>query len=177
MDNFKVKCPRCWTPGKDFSGNSMDCLRKKRMGPGRCGSVGRASSCKAKGHWLGPSQATCLGRRVGPQSGHIQEATDRCLSLTLIFLSLSPSLLPTPLTKNKYIKSFKKRIGGRTGVGRHWLTQNLRAQGVSRMLHWLRARGVHTGPTTRGKSRTFPKAFLLWLYSSNTCLQLGRWAT
>ena len=38
-----------------------------------------------------PSQSTCLGCRFDPRSGRIWEATDLCFSLTLMFLSLSPS--------------------------------------------------------------------------------------
>ena len=43
-----------------------------------------------------PSQDTCLGCRVSPQLGCIQEATNRCFFVIWIFLSLSLSLLPSP---------------------------------------------------------------------------------
>ena len=42
----------------------------------------------------------CLGCGFGPWLGCVQEATDRCFSLTLMFLPLSFSL-PSPLSKNK----------------------------------------------------------------------------
>ena len=45
---------------------------------------------------------TCLGCGFDPWIGHVQEATDRCFSLTLMFLSF-----PSPL---KIIKSLKKRV-------------------------------------------------------------------
>ena len=54
-----------------------------------------------------PSQGTCMGCRFSPWSGHIREATGQCLSLTLMFLSHTFSL-PSPLSENKWIKSFKK---------------------------------------------------------------------
>ena len=46
------------------------------------------------------SQHTWVGYRFSPQSGRVLEATDRCYSLTLVFLFLSFSL-PPPLSKNK----------------------------------------------------------------------------
>ena len=41
-----------------------------------------------------PSQGTCLSCRFSPLLGHVQEATNRCFSLTSIFPTppLSPSL-------------------------------------------------------------------------------------
>ena len=41
-----------------------------------------------------PSQGTCLGCRPGPPVGGMQEAIDRCVSCTLMILSL-----PSPLKK------------------------------------------------------------------------------
>ena len=40
-----------------------------------------------------PSQGMYLGCRFGFQSEHMQEATSQCFSLSLMFLSLSPSFL------------------------------------------------------------------------------------
>ena len=39
-----------------------------------------------------PRKGTCLGCGLAPHLGCIQEATNRCFSLTSMFLSLSPSL-------------------------------------------------------------------------------------
>ena len=68
---------------------------------GRCGLVHWASFCKPEGH---PSpilrQGTRLGCRFCPWSRHVRKATDRCFSLTLMFLSLSFSF-PSPLSKSK----------------------------------------------------------------------------
>ena len=47
-----------------------------------------------------PGQGTYLGCVFDPPQGYVQEATDRCSSLTSIFLSLSFSL-PPPLSKDK----------------------------------------------------------------------------
>ena len=47
-----------------------------------------------------PSQGTHLSCGFSNRSGCIQEETDECFSLTLMFLSLSFSLL-SPLSKNK----------------------------------------------------------------------------
>ena len=58
--------------------------------------------CPSKQNLAGsiPGQGTCLGCRLGPQSERVWEATDKCFSLTSIFLSLSPSL-PLSLLKTK----------------------------------------------------------------------------
>ena len=64
-------------------------------GPDQCGSVGWLSVVPQKqtvACWI-PSQGTCLGCRFGPQSGHVQQAPNRCFSL-----SPSPSLA---LSKNR----------------------------------------------------------------------------
>ena len=55
-----------------------------------------------------PGQGACLGCGFSPQSGRTQEASNRCFSLTSIFLSLF-YFLPSPLSKNKLIKSLKKK--------------------------------------------------------------------
>ena len=48
---------------------------------------------------LNPSQGTYPGCQPGPQVGDVQEATDQCISRTLMF---PPSFsLPSPLSKNK----------------------------------------------------------------------------
>ena len=51
---------------------------------------------KQKVSGLIPTQGTCLGCRFGPQSGQVQEATNQCFPLTLMFLS--PFSLPSPLS-------------------------------------------------------------------------------
>ena len=58
--------------------------------------------CPAKPNVAGsiPGQGTCLGCGFNPQLEHIQEATDPCLSLSSMFLSLSVSLL-SPLSKKQ----------------------------------------------------------------------------
>ena len=53
---------------------------------------------KAKGRWFDSSQGMCLGRRFGPQSGRMWEATGQCFFCTLMFLCPSFSL-PSPLSK------------------------------------------------------------------------------
>ena len=60
-----------------------------------CRPVNQRVSCSI------PSQGTCLGCRLGPQMGCMRG------NHILMFLSLSFSF-PSPLSKNKYIKSFKK---------------------------------------------------------------------
>ena len=55
-----------------------------------------------------PGQGPGLGCGLGPQSGHVWEATDQCFSLTSMFLSLSFSL-PAPLSKNKWNEILKKK--------------------------------------------------------------------
>ena len=54
-------------------------------------------------------RGTCLRCWFGPWSGYTLEATNQCLSFSHwgFFPSFS---LHSPLSKNKYIKSFKKRI-------------------------------------------------------------------
>ena len=49
-----------------------------------------------------PSQGTCLGCGFSPWSGYVGEATDRCFSLTSMFLSL----LSFPLSKNKQLINY-----------------------------------------------------------------------
>ena len=56
------------------------------------------SFCRPKCYGSIPSQGTCLGCGFSPQSGHVQEATDQCFSLTSMFLSLS--LPPFPSLQN-----------------------------------------------------------------------------
>ena len=84
------------------------CL-KETFGPNWCGSVGWSSSHKATKQKVAssiPSQGTCLGFRFGPQLGRVQEATDQCFSLTLMLLSLSPSLPFSQIHKFKKIYVF-----------------------------------------------------------------------
>ena len=50
-----------------------------------------------------------LARARAWVTGHVRKATDPCFCLTLMFLSLSFSL-PSPFSKNKYIKSLIKKI-------------------------------------------------------------------
>ena len=54
-----------------------------------------------------PSRGTCLGCRFHPRSEVIQKAANWCSSVTSMFFSLSFSI-PSPLSKNKQIKSCKK---------------------------------------------------------------------
>ena len=51
-------------------------------------------------------QGTCLGCGLGPQLGRVWKVTNRCFSLALMFLSLSPSL---PLSLK--FKKKKKELG------------------------------------------------------------------
>ena len=61
------------------------------------GSVGWVSSYQEEGRQFDSWSGHIPGL---PASGHIQEATDQCFSLTLMFLSLSLSP-SSPLSKNK----------------------------------------------------------------------------
>ena len=61
--------------------------------------VGHCST-KQKVTGLIPGQGTCLGRGCSPWLGHVWEAADRYVSLTSMFLSLSPSF-PLSLNRNK----------------------------------------------------------------------------
>ena len=61
--------------------------------PDQCGSVGWASFHKVEGHRFDPWSGHMPG--FGPQSGHVQEATNQCFSPFL-----SPSL---PLSLKKQI--------------------------------------------------------------------------
>ena len=70
--------------------------------PNQCGSVGWATYHKVKGHQFDSSQDTCLSCGFDPQPGYMWGGTDRCFSLTSMFLSFSFSL-PSPLFKNKII--------------------------------------------------------------------------
>ena len=71
--------------GRHQAGLNQKEEQKWRQSPGQCGSVG-ASSRKPKGCGF------------NSQSGRIQEATNRCLSLALTSVSLSLSF-PPPLSK------------------------------------------------------------------------------
>ena len=53
-----------------------------------------------------PSQDTCLGCMFGPQSGHMQEATDQCFSLTSVILFFYFSLLSPLCRISKRKKKF-----------------------------------------------------------------------
>ena len=78
---------------------------KNGNSPGLCGSVGWASSGKAKGHQFGLGQAICLGCGPVPQ---VQERTNGYFFLTLMFLFL---LLPfSGINKRKNINGQKKNI-------------------------------------------------------------------
>ena len=69
------------------------------LSPDWCGSVGRASACRAKGHWV-RCQGTCQGHRLGPSQG----ATDWCFPP-----SPSPSL-PLSLNLNKQNRNRLKTV-------------------------------------------------------------------
>ena len=80
----------------------------KNNSTGQCGSVDWVSWQKAKGCWFN-TQSGRMPRvhRFSPRSGCVQEKpTNRCFSLTLMFLSFYFSL-PSPLSKNKQVKSLK----------------------------------------------------------------------
>ena len=72
-----------------------------------------------------PDQGTCLGCGLRPWSGHVQEATDRCFSLTSMFLIFSFSLSSSPLKINKYTY-FKKQKRENTG-GIDWTKVRVQA--------------------------------------------------
>ena len=81
--------------------------RSALFDPAQSDSVGWASSRKANvASWI-PRQGTGLGCGPSPQWVRA-EATYRCISHTSMFLSLSFSL-PSPLSKDKYIKSLLKK--------------------------------------------------------------------
>ena len=83
------------------------CFTDTMFGPDLYRSLGWVSSCKVKGRlfdsWSGhkPALQAC------PQLGHVQEATDRYFSLTLMFLSLSFSL-PAPLSKRNNLRKISR---------------------------------------------------------------------
>ena len=86
--------------GLQFSNLGTCFLAKKEFSPDWCGSIGWASFCKAKSCQFDCRSGHMPGLWVWSQSGYIGEATNRCFSLTSMFLSLSFSL-PSPLSKNK----------------------------------------------------------------------------
>ena len=79
---------------------SFELIKSSSGGPGQCGSVGRVLSAKQLVTGSIPSQGSYLGFGFDPQSGHMQEATDRYFPLISMFVSLCFSLL-SPLSKNK----------------------------------------------------------------------------
>ena len=85
-------------------------LKTVYCSPDCCGSLGWASSHKPRGHCLSFWSETSGHMPVlwvRSLVGGVQEATDRCFSGILMFLSSSFSL-PSPLPKNEQITSFKK---------------------------------------------------------------------
>ena len=73
---------------------SLGVLLKAIDCPGWCGSVDWALACEPQGHWLIPSQGTCLGCGPGPQLG-AYERQQIYVSLTHLFLSLFLSPFPS----------------------------------------------------------------------------------
>ena len=75
----------------------------------RCGSVGQASSCKLKGRGFDAQSGHVPRLWVQSRLGHIRKATNKCFSLTLmfLFLSLSPCL-PLSLIKT-FFKNLKRK--------------------------------------------------------------------
>ena len=67
-----------------------------------------------------PGQGKCLGCGFGPQSGRVREATDRCFSLTSMFVSLSFSL-PSPVSGRRRILKKKERKRENMVCGGHRL--------------------------------------------------------
>ena len=88
--------------------------------------------CPAKVTSSIPCQGTCLPCRFCPQSGHVREATNRCFSLTSVFLSLSFSL-PFPLSKNKYIKFKRKRKETHSDIWAGAKRINIELEGISQI--------------------------------------------
>ena len=72
--------------------------------PGWCGSVDWVLVSQLKGCWFDIRSGHMPGLWAGARVGGMREATSRCISHTLMFLSR-----PSPPSKNKYIKSFLKR--------------------------------------------------------------------
>ena len=94
--------------------------QKKKPSPDQCGSVGRVSSRKAE---------SC---QFGPWSGDTQEATNQCLSCTLMFLFFSHLKLHQKIkylrinfakeVKDLYLENYttcKKEIEGNTNIWKH----------------------------------------------------------
>ena len=66
--------------------------------PGCYGLVDWATACEPKGHWFDSQSGHMPGLWARALFGDMWEATDWCISHTLMFLSLSFSL-PSPLSK------------------------------------------------------------------------------
>ena len=85
-----------------FSFSSVYSMKKElswngRRGPDQCGPTGWVSFCKAQGRWVDSQSGHMPGLQVWSPVGCMQEATDCCFSLTLMFLFLSFSL-PSPFS-------------------------------------------------------------------------------
>ena len=90
-----------------------------------------------------PGQGTYLGFGFGPWSEHIQEASNQCLFLTSVFLSLS---LPFSLSKiNKYI------IG--LGFSKEKIMPGIKIEPISPVIQKL----CDSGETREGSKFSFLK--------------------
>ena len=65
-------------------------------------SVVECQACEPKGRWFDSQSGHKPGLWARSPFGDMQEATNGCISRTLMFLSLS---LPSPLSRHKSIKS------------------------------------------------------------------------
>ena len=79
----------------------------KEGSTGWYGSVDWVLAYEPKGRWFYSQSGHMPGLRARSPVEGVWEAADWCFSHTSMFLSLSFSL-PSPLSKNKYIKSLKK---------------------------------------------------------------------
>ena len=75
----------------------LSCLQQPKLqtgsvSPGRVAQLAGASPATSKGHGFGSGHGTHRSCGFDPWLGRIQEATNRCFSLTWMFLFLSPSL-------------------------------------------------------------------------------------
>ena len=78
----------------------------KVRGTVQCGSVDWVPPCRPKGCGFDSQQHTRLGSGFLPQSGRVQEATDRSFSLTSVFPSQPLSFLSPLSGINKRKKNF-----------------------------------------------------------------------
>ena len=95
-------------------------MKKTRFSPGWYGLVDWVPACIPKGHQFSSRAGHMPGLRARSPAGGVWEATDRCISHTSMFLSLSFSL---PFCLSKISKILKKRKENQIQVVSTWLEE------------------------------------------------------